>query len=452
MLSTELKTAEPTADDLPQRIAAALAKGYSGDAARIRMSPELSYGRHAGPAPPTARAAAVILLLYQRDGRWYLPLTERAATLARHGGQISLPGGAVDPGETSAEAALRELREELGIEAAVEILGRLADCYVFASDFFVTPWLATTIIEPRWKPHDREVQGVIELPLEVILDDATVGRMTVQRGPLEFNAPYMRFNETCIWGATSVILSELGEVLRHVGRVRAPAANEETRSFTLAGASTRPTAVVFDLDGLLINSEDLYEQAGESILRRRGKIYDAELREKMMGRPVADAIQLMIDCHSLPDPLDDLMCECREVLESFMETSLATMPGVEQLLDELQAADIPIAIATSGMREYAHYVLTRLNLLDRFRFVLTAEDIERGKPDPEVYLLAAKRLGIDPSQMMVLEDSGNGCQAAVAAGAFTIAVPNRHTQNHTFPAVQFVANTLADPRIHQSLR
>src|SRR6185436_15911605 len=86
-------------------------------------------------------------------------------------------------------------------------------------------------------------------------------------------------------------------------------------------------AVVFDLDGILANTEDLYEQAGETVLGRRGKTYDAELREKMMGRPVVDALQIMIDCHALPDPLDDLMCECRDVLDGILATSLAPMPG-----------------------------------------------------------------------------------------------------------------------------
>ncbi len=210
-------------------------------------------------------------------------------------------------------------------------------------------------------------------------------------------------------------------------------------------------AVVFDLDGLLVNSEDLYEQAGETVLRRRGKTYDAALREQMMGRPVVDAIQLMIDCHSLSDPLEDLMCECREVLDSLMATSLAPMPGVETLIDELQNAQVPIAIATSGTREYAHGVLSRLNLQHRFGFILTAEDIRRGKPDPEVYLLAAARLKLAPPQMMVLEDSANGCRAAVAAGAITVAVPNRHTRDHNFAGARFVADTLADPRIRREL-
>jgi HAD superfamily hydrolase (TIGR01509 family) len=127
------------------------------------------------------------------------------------------------------------------------------------------------------------------------------------------------------------------------------------------------------------------------------------------------------------------------------------MPGVEALLSDLQRAQVPIAVATSGTGEYAHAVLSQLNLQHRFRFILTADDIRRGKPDPEVYLLAAERLALAPPQMMVLEDSANGCRAAVAAGAFTVAVPNRHTRDHEFVGARFIADTLGDPRIRQAL-
>jgi HAD superfamily hydrolase (TIGR01509 family) len=211
-------------------------------------------------------------------------------------------------------------------------------------------------------------------------------------------------------------------------------------------------AVVFDLDGLIANTEDLYEKAGEAVLARRGKTYDAPLREQMMGRPVADALQIMIDCHSLSDPLETLLCECKDEMLSLISTSLEAMPGLYGLLDELQAAKLPIAVATSGPRDYARHVLSKLGVNDRFQFVLTADDIRHGKPDPEVYLLAAKTLHLPPALMMVLEDSGNGCRAAVAAGAYTVAVPNRHTYHHPFPGASFIADSLADPRIRQALR
>lgn len=210
-------------------------------------------------------------------------------------------------------------------------------------------------------------------------------------------------------------------------------------------------AVVFDLDGILANTEDLYEQAGETVLRRRGKTYDADLREQIMGRPVVDAIRIMIDCHSLSDQVEDLMCECGDVLQALIATSLAPMPGAVALLDHLRSNHVPVAVATSATREYADNVLTRLKLKERFRFILTAEDIRHGKPDPEIYVLAAKQLGLLPAQTMVLEDSANGCRAAVAAGAFTIAVPNRHTRKHNFSGARFVADTLNDPRIRPSL-
>jgi HAD superfamily hydrolase (TIGR01509 family) len=134
-----------------------------------------------------------------------------------------------------------------------------------------------------------------------------------------------------------------------------------------------------------------------------------------------------------------------------MTSTLQPMPGLMELLDHLEQSNIRKAVATSGVRRYADNVLTRLGVKDRFEFILTAEDITRGKPDPEVYLLAAARLGLAPQAMLVLEDSANGCRAGVAAGAFTVAVPNRHTREHTFAGARFVAESLADRRILSSL-
>ncbi len=210
-------------------------------------------------------------------------------------------------------------------------------------------------------------------------------------------------------------------------------------------------AVVFDLDGLLINSEDLYLEAGDQLLRRRGKTHDAALREQMTGRPARDALRIMIAYHRLPDTVDALAAESRAVLESLLDTSLEAMPGLHALLDAIEGAGLPAAVATSATRRFAGDLLARLDLNPRFRFVLAAEDVAHGKPAPDVYLLAAKRLGLPPERMMVLEDSGIGCRAALAAGALTVAVPNRHTRDHDFTGVALVADTLADPQILQAL-
>jgi pseudouridine 5'-phosphatase len=210
-------------------------------------------------------------------------------------------------------------------------------------------------------------------------------------------------------------------------------------------------AVVFDLDGLIVNSEDVYEQADVEVLRRRGKVYDAELRARMMGRPTTESLRAMIEWHALEDTVELLEAERSLLRDTLLEESIEPMPGLAGLLERLEAADIPKAIATSGHRSYAAYVLERLDLHARFQFVLTSEDVVHGKPAPDVYLLAASRLGFAPEQIMVLEDSVNGCQAGVAAGAYTVAVPNRHTRDYDFAGVKFVADTLADPRILSAL-
>jgi 8-oxo-dGTP pyrophosphatase MutT (NUDIX family) len=218
-----------TADDLPQRLEFAMRTNHQGAWGRgpaepraaslraVKTSPQLGYGRHFGPAPHTNRPAAVMLLLYRRAGHWHIPLTERSLTLAHHAGQISLPGGAVETGESSIHAALRELNEELGFARPHLVLGRLADCYVFASDFLVTPWVIASLEpETSWRPHDREVQSVVELPLDVLFDDQATGRLTIERGPLIFHAPCIRVGPHRVWGATSIILNEFAGLLRQL--------------------------------------------------------------------------------------------------------------------------------------------------------------------------------------------------------------------------------------------
>lgn len=199
--------------DLPERLAKKI-RATATTAGRGRgIAPELSFGRHAGPAPSSARRAAVVLLLFRREGRWHVPLTVRPLGLSRHGGQMSLPGGTIDAGEASDAAALRELREELGIETGVELLGPLADSYVYVSNFIVTPWLAHTRAEPEWRPNAAEVDHVVELPLRVLLDASRVTRRMIERGPLRFSTPGIEHGSHFIWGATNVILGQLRDVL-----------------------------------------------------------------------------------------------------------------------------------------------------------------------------------------------------------------------------------------------
>jgi HAD superfamily hydrolase (TIGR01509 family) len=213
----------------------------------------------------------------------------------------------------------------------------------------------------------------------------------------------------------------------------------------------RPSAVVFDLDGLMFNTEELYEEVGGEILRRRGHVCTRQLLDKMMGRPSRIALQIMIDQHGLSDTIDCLLAENDEIFRVILPQRLAPMPGLLDLLHALEAAKIPKAIATSSRRSFVTKVLGQFELEPRFSFILTSEDVQQGKPHPEIYLSAAQRLGRSPAEVLVLEDSENGCRAAVAAGAFAVAVPGRQSANHDFTGAALIANGLHDVRIWRAL-
>ena len=212
-----------------------------------------------------------------------------------------------------------------------------------------------------------------------------------------------------------------------------------------------PKAVVFDLDGLMFNTEELYQDVGGELLRRRGHLFTTDLLDQMMGRPGQVALQIMIDWHGLNDTVEILTAETDQIFIGILDSRLQTMPGLVELLEALERAEIPKAIGTSSRRVFVQNVLARFDLEPRFEFILSAEDVQQGKPNPEIYQRAAERLGVSAAEMVVLEDSQNGCRAAVAAGAQAIAVPGGHSCKHNFAGAVFVASSLADPRIYQRL-
>jgi HAD superfamily hydrolase (TIGR01509 family) len=213
----------------------------------------------------------------------------------------------------------------------------------------------------------------------------------------------------------------------------------------------RLRAVAFDLDGLLVNTEELYETVGGELLRRRGHVLEEQLLAEMMGRPSRVALPLMIQWYGLGDTPEQLELETDAIFAEILPQRIEPMPGVPQLLDWLESRGIPKIVATSSRREFAEKVLSLLDWRHRFQFLLASLDVQQGKPHPEIYQMAARRLGISPQELLVLEDSQNGCRAAVAAGSCCIAVPHRRSANHEFPGVGLVADTLADPQVYNLL-
>ncbi len=199
---------------LPSRLAARLQGPLPSWSAQARYQPELSFGRHRGPADVDARAAAVLIVLYPRDDEWHVPLILRPAHMVDHGGQVSFPGGSIERGESGRQAALREYSEELGVSAeGVTLLGRLSDLYLFASNFLIEPWVGTLDEHPRWEPNPGEVQRVLEMPLRHLLDPANSSTFECRHGEIVYRAPCICFERQRIWGATSMMLAELSAVL-----------------------------------------------------------------------------------------------------------------------------------------------------------------------------------------------------------------------------------------------
>lgn len=213
--------------------------------------------------------------------------------------------------------------------------------------------------------------------------------------------------------------------------------------------NARICGVALDMDGLLFDTEGLYWQVGDTVLQRRGHRFSKALQNRMMGRIGVAAVQQMIDMHELNDTAEDLLEECDEIFASMLKHGVEKMPGVDAIMESFRARQLPFGLATSSRRRFVKVLIGEVDWEADLKFVLTGDDVTRGKPDPQMYQMAAERLGIEPPQMLVLEDSGNGCAAAVAAGAITVAVPSEHTKEQNFDGAVLIADTLNDPRLHK---
>ncbi len=177
-----------------------------------RFRSDFNYGRDRGPAPATARRAAVCLLLYPRPAGWSIPFILRSPNLPDHAGQISLPGGAVEPGESPSQCALREMEEEIGVPVQqAQRLGTLPPIYIYRSDFLVQPLVAISRTRPAFRPNPAEVDQLLEIPVACLRDGRSYGMLQVARPPLNYQAACLWFQGHRIWGATARIVGDFLE-------------------------------------------------------------------------------------------------------------------------------------------------------------------------------------------------------------------------------------------------
>jgi len=199
-----------TIDDIRR----ALARPLPGVAAQVRLTPPHRIEQLYQAPPANARSAGVLIVLYSVEGALHLPLTRRTDDVEKHKGQISLPGGAQEDGESLLDTALRETREEIGVSIEPKaVLGALSPVYVPPSGFLITPYVAALPHRPVFAPWAGEVAEIIEAPL-ALLFDATVVRREIRtiRG-MEVEVPYFQIGPHKVWGATAMVLSEFAAAI-----------------------------------------------------------------------------------------------------------------------------------------------------------------------------------------------------------------------------------------------
>lgn len=206
-------------------------------------------------------------------------------------------------------------------------------------------------------------------------------------------------------------------------------------------------AVVFDMDGLMFNTEDLYDLVCDQILQQRGQRFSLELKLQMMGRGAEEAWNILRRQCDITDHWQVLQAEADGIFETLLPERIEKLPGLDAVLEAIECRGLPKAVATSSRRSFAHRALGHFDLLDRFEFLLTGEDVSRAKPHPEIYWRAAAKLGTRCARMLVFEDSLNGSKAAAAAGALTVVVPGAHSQHLDFSHADHRVSSLADPLV-----
>jgi HAD superfamily hydrolase (TIGR01509 family) len=183
-------------------------------------------------------------------------------------------------------------------------------------------------------------------------------------------------------------------------------------------------AVVFDLDGVLVDSEHVWDAARRELAAERGLPWPEPATRDMMGMSSVEWSRYMHDRVGLPEPPEEISAEVVRRLEEIYRRELPLIDGAAEAVERL-AERWPLGLASSSNRELIDLVLELSGLTRLFQVTVSSEEVPRGKPAPDVYLEAARRLGVAPARCAAVEDSENGIRSAKAAGMCVLAIPNR---------------------------
>ena len=185
--------------------------------------------------------------------------------------------------------------------------------------------------------------------------------------------------------------------------------------------------VIFDMDGVIMDNNPYHEKAWRAFCEiHKISLTDEELHRYVFGRIAKDTIDYIFKGDHTKEEVDLYVNEKEEIYREMYSKNIKLVEGLNDLLQELKDNKVPVAVATSAPPDNVKYVFKYLPIRDYFEFVLDASDIKKGKPNPEIYLKSISKLGMEPGQCIVFEDSLSGVKAALDSGAQVIAVSTTH--------------------------
>jgi len=208
-------------------------------------------------------------------------------------------------------------------------------------------------------------------------------------------------------------------------------------------------AVIFDMDGVLLDSEPLHYQALSRVLGAEGHAWSEKDNERLLGTTVTDSFRIIAESVPLARPASAYIPIYDRAVVEVLSQPLEPSPGARDLLNQLRGLGLPLAVASSSLRSWIDATLRSLNIAGYFSAIVSGEDVENGKPAPDIYLRAAELLGVAPACCTAIEDAPNGILSAKRAGLRVIALRTPHTSRLSLEGADITVDCLEDIDVTQ---
>jgi len=201
-------------------------------------------------------------------------------------------------------------------------------------------------------------------------------------------------------------------------------------------------AIIFDMDGVMVDSEHLWERAETILLSRRNIKYNAQYRDQIVGLNQHDSGKLLIKTFSLNESIEKVVSERIDILFELYDNQLKLNTGLIKLLEKLKKNNFLLAVASSSPNKVVSYVVDKFKLSNYFHAIISGDNAAEGKPHPEIYLKTAQKLSTAPKSCVAIEDSINGLISAKEAGMYCIAVPDKRLSQNLFKKADIILCSL----------